>query len=138
VIRFVSGCDLLVAPSKRNPKGGWQEGFGHSPVEAMAVGTPVVASNHGSFPEVMGECAYFVPEGDRSALLHGVLEVLESPVLRERLIRDGARWVRRRYRLEDALEAMKGRYRAAAMKSPRPRAIDRKQQRRTRLRQPRS
>jgi glycosyltransferase involved in cell wall biosynthesis len=113
-IRFVSGCDLLVAPSKREPQSGWREGFGLAPVEAMSVGTPVVVSKHGSFPEVMGRHAYFVPEGDRHALAAGIVEVLASPDLRQRLSREGAEWTHHRYRLDDMVDAMKQRYRAAA------------------------
>ena len=39
------------------------EGFGLPPLEAMQYGTPVLASNRGSLPEILGEAAlYFDPE----------------------------------------------------------------------------
>lgn len=48
-----AGCDLLVVPSL-------DEGFGLPAIEAMAVGTPVIASNRGSLPEVVGDAGILV------------------------------------------------------------------------------
>jgi glycosyltransferase involved in cell wall biosynthesis len=42
----------------------WYEGFGLTPLEAMACGTPVVCSDAASLPEVVGEAALLVPPGD--------------------------------------------------------------------------
>jgi glycosyltransferase involved in cell wall biosynthesis len=43
------------------------EGFGFTPLEAMACGTPVVSSSAGSLPEVLGDCAAFVEGFDPGA-----------------------------------------------------------------------
>lgn len=43
------------------------EGFGLTPLEAMACGTPVVCSNAGSLPEVVGEAALLTPPDDVEA-----------------------------------------------------------------------
>jgi glycosyltransferase involved in cell wall biosynthesis len=44
------------------------EGFGIPPLEAMACGTPVVASTRGALPEVLGDAALLVDPDDESAL----------------------------------------------------------------------
>jgi glycosyltransferase involved in cell wall biosynthesis len=44
------------------------EGFGIPPLEAMASGTPVVASTAGALPEVLGDAALLVPPQDTDAL----------------------------------------------------------------------
>ena len=52
-----SGAAALVYPS-------FFEGFGAPPVEAMACGTPVVASTRPAFPEILGDAAMLVdPDG---------------------------------------------------------------------------
>jgi glycosyltransferase involved in cell wall biosynthesis len=113
-VRFVSGCDLLVAPSMREPVSGWREGFGLSAVEALHVGTPVVGYRNGALPEVLGDCASLVDEGDREALAAAMLRVLEDAALRERLVSCGKRRAEERYRLTPAVEGMKERYLASA------------------------
>ncbi len=112
-VRFVSGCNVLAVPSMVEPQSGWKEGFGLSPVEAMWVGTPVVAYRNGSLPEVLGDCAWMVEEGDRQALADGVVRLLEDAPVRESLIRCG-RTRADRYQLPVSVAGMKDRYREAA------------------------
>ena len=57
------------------------EGFGLPPLEAMASGTPVVASNQSSLPEVTGDAAVLVDPYDVDALVDGMRRVLTDPVL---------------------------------------------------------
>jgi len=40
------------------------------------VHTPVVAYRHGALPEVLGDCALFVSEGDRDELAKTVIRVV--------------------------------------------------------------
>ena len=51
------------------------EGFGLPPLEAMASGTPVVATAAGSLPEVLRDAARFVPPGDVEALAAALVEL---------------------------------------------------------------
>jgi glycosyltransferase involved in cell wall biosynthesis len=53
------------------------EGFGAPPLEAMACGTPVAASNAGSLPEVCGEAAVLFDPSDPEAIAAGVAEAIE-------------------------------------------------------------
>lgn len=65
------------------------EGFGLSPLEAMACGTPVVASNVSSLPEVLGDAAVLVDPLDAAAIADGITRVLEDAGLRADLRRKG-------------------------------------------------
>jgi len=65
------------------------EGFGFPPLEAMALGTPVVASDRGSLPEVLGDAALLVDPEDDRAVAQAVESVLTKPEVRDRLRRAG-------------------------------------------------
>jgi glycosyltransferase involved in cell wall biosynthesis len=71
------------------------EGFGLPPLEAMACGTPVVASNVSSLPEVVGDAAVQVNPENVFEIARGIKEVLLDQELREHLIRCGRERVRR-------------------------------------------
>jgi len=76
------------------------EGFGFPPLEAMACGTPVVASTGGSLPEVLGQAAEIVAAADPEAWAARLRTVLADSALRARLITAG-REQAARYRWED-------------------------------------
>lgn len=65
------------------------EGFGLPPLEAMACGAPVVASNVSSLPEVVGDAAILVNPENVFDIARGIREVLLEPDLRARLIERG-------------------------------------------------
>ncbi len=72
-------ADLYVYPSL-------YEGFGLSPLEAMACGTPVIAANRSSLPEVVGDGGILV-EPEPAALARAIEEVLIDDRLRAELAR---------------------------------------------------
>jgi glycosyltransferase involved in cell wall biosynthesis len=63
------------------------ENFPHTVVEALAVGTPVIATEVGGVPELVrdGENGLLVPAGDAGALAEAIRRVVAEPGLRERL-----------------------------------------------------
>ncbi len=66
-----------------------QEGFGFPPVEAMACGTPVVAADNSSMPEVVGDAALMVNVRDSAAIAAGITRVLNDDALRLSMIEKG-------------------------------------------------
>lgn len=66
------------------------EGFGLPPVEAMARGCAVVASNAGAIPEVVGDAALLVPPGDVDALAAALTDVVDDDSTRARLVAAGS------------------------------------------------
>jgi glycosyltransferase involved in cell wall biosynthesis len=61
------------------------EGFGIPPIEAMACGTPVVASTAGALPEVLGDAALLIDPYDENALAEALeAAASDSGALRRR------------------------------------------------------
>jgi glycosyltransferase involved in cell wall biosynthesis len=58
------------------------EGFGLPPVEAMACGTPVVASSAGSLPEVVGDAGLFFSPTDLDGIAGSIARVTGDPAMR--------------------------------------------------------
>ena len=62
------------------------EGFGLTAVEAMASGTPVVASRAGALPEVLGDAAGWFDVGDEAGLAHACDRVICDSTYRRQLV----------------------------------------------------
>ena len=61
------------------------EGFGFTPLEAMACGLPVVASNATSIPEVVGDAGWLLPPNDTGAWAEAMIQLVSSEGDRRRL-----------------------------------------------------
>ncbi len=89
------GLDVVVVPSRN-------EGFGLTAVEAMRAGLPVVVSDVGGLPEVLGRHgAVFVPPGDPESLAAALRELADDPERRVQLGRAGRMAVEGRYTVEE-------------------------------------
>jgi glycosyltransferase involved in cell wall biosynthesis len=86
------------------------EGFGLPPLEAMAHGTPVVASNVSSLPEVVGNAAVLVNPENVFEIMRALHRVLLDQSLRERMKERSYRQAAR-FSWEDSVRRIVGVYR---------------------------
>jgi glycosyltransferase involved in cell wall biosynthesis len=91
--QFYRRADIQVVPSVAD------EAFGLVCVEAMASGTPVVATAVGGIPEVVvdGDCGLLVEPGSAPAIAGAVNHLLHRPMLRRRMGRRARRLVEERF-----------------------------------------
>jgi glycosyltransferase involved in cell wall biosynthesis len=84
---LLNEMDVLVLPSRTGQH--WKEQFGRVLVEAMACGVPVIGSDSGAIPYVIGDAGQVVPESDVPALRDALLTLRNDPLLRQQYIRRG-------------------------------------------------
>lgn len=89
------------------------EGFGFPPLEAMAVGTPVVSTRAGSLPEILSDAATLVPTGDADALAQEILRLATDAEARKRLVTAGHKRVEK-YSWQSCATGLAALYRHAA------------------------
>ncbi len=70
------------------------EGFGMPVVEAMACGTPVIASNASSIPEAVGKAGLLFDPKDVDELVQQLTAVFQKPNLVQKMRADGLRWAK--------------------------------------------
>lgn len=80
--RFVKASDVFVLSSVF-------EGFGLVCVEAMACGTPVIASEVPGMADVVGEVGRLFNVGNAKVLANHILEVMNNPILRRQMVEKG-------------------------------------------------
>lgn len=103
-----AGADVFLFPSL-------YEGYGLPPVEAMACGTAVLASDRGALPEVLGDAAFLCDPEDVEAIADGLAKLCGDGALRDRLAKMGKErsrafsWARSARRLLGVLEEAGGR-----------------------------
>lgn len=106
---FYRTLDVLVVPSLSTPT--WVEQFGRVLIEGMACGVPVVGSNSGEIPWVIGGAGLVFPEGDADALC-GILAALSAdPVQRAALATRGRARVLAHFTQVEVAAATAGVYR---------------------------
>jgi glycosyltransferase involved in cell wall biosynthesis len=65
------------------------EGFGYPPLEAMVCGTPVLASNAASVPEIVGAAGLIADPRSADAMAEAVVRLHTDPALRAELVQKG-------------------------------------------------
>lgn len=87
VPRYINLMSTLVLPSETSYQVktltavGWKEQFGHVLIEAMACKVPVIGSNSGEIPHVIGDAGLIFPEGDFVALEQALRQMIGQPEL---------------------------------------------------------
>lgn len=84
-LKYVADTDLaaLYAGAEVFALASLYEGFGFPPLEAMLCGTPVVSSNGGSLPEVLGDAADIVPAFDAGLWADALTKMLDDSARRD-------------------------------------------------------
>jgi glycosyltransferase involved in cell wall biosynthesis len=111
VPEIMRSIDVALLPSRTTPA--WKEQFGRVLIEAMATGVPIVATQSGEIPNVVGSAGILVPEGDRDALTAALLALYRDTELRERLGRLGRERVLERFTHERIAQLTAEAYSAA-------------------------
>ncbi|MCX7910148.1 MAG: glycosyltransferase family 4 protein [Endomicrobia bacterium] len=93
LVSLYSGAEVFVFPSL-------YEGFGLPPLEAMACGCPVVASNISTTLEILQDAALYFNPYDINEIKESILKVLLSEKLRKELVELGFRQVKK-FNLEE-------------------------------------
>lgn len=92
---YINLLNVLVLPSETTYKFktltsvGWKEQFGHVLIEAMACRVPVIGSDSGEIPHVIGNSGLVFPEGNVEALKNALVQLMDSPELAEELAQRG-------------------------------------------------
>lgn len=82
------------------------EGFGYPPLEALSVGTPVLASRVTSLPEVLGDAAVYADPRDVADIAQGLCRLLTCEGLRRSLVARGAQRLARLTPRRQALDTL--------------------------------
>jgi L-malate glycosyltransferase len=78
---YLNAMDAFVLASEETEH--WKEQFGRVLAEAMACGLPVIATDSGAIPEVVGDAGMIFHEKDPAALASAILDLYEHPQTRQ-------------------------------------------------------
>lgn len=79
--RYLNVMDCLVLPSLTRPN--WKEQFGRILIEAMACAVPVIGSDSGEIPHVIGDAGFIFPEGNSVKLAECICTMLSDEFRRK-------------------------------------------------------
>ncbi len=87
VPNYINCMDTLVLPSRTTAD--WVEFFGRVLIEGMACEVPVIGSDSGEIPQVIGDAGLVFPEGDAAALAEKIKQIASDPTLCQSLQKRG-------------------------------------------------
>jgi glycosyltransferase involved in cell wall biosynthesis len=80
--KLYRGSDVFIFPSLF-------EGFGSPLIEAMASGTPVITSDRGSLPEVVGEAGFVFDPHNIESMCNAIMRITNDNSLKNELVKKG-------------------------------------------------
>lgn len=95
VADYINLMSTLILPSETTYKFktltsvGWKEQFGHVIIEAMACKVPVIGSDSGEIPHVIGDAGLIFPEGNYEELANRLEQLIDNPDLTENIAQMG-------------------------------------------------
>ena len=95
VADYINLMSTLILPSETTYKFktltsvGWKEQFGHVIIEAMACKVPVIGSDSGEIPHVIGDAGLIFPEGNAEELANRLEQLIDNQDLTENLAQMG-------------------------------------------------
>jgi glycosyltransferase involved in cell wall biosynthesis len=92
---LMNALDVLVLPSRTTAR--WKEQFGRVIIEAHACGVPVIGSDSGAIPDVIGEGGIVVPEADANSLATAIKALNFDRAAASRMGRSGHSQVKAHY-----------------------------------------
>ena len=107
--KIMNAIDVLALPSRTTPS--WKEQFGRVIIEAHACATPVIGSDSGAIPDVIGQAGIVVPERNPRALAEALQSLADDPERARQMGEIGRRVVEERYTWGRVAEQMREIYR---------------------------
>jgi glycosyltransferase involved in cell wall biosynthesis len=107
---FLANMDCLVLPSITT--GGWKEQFGRVIIEAFAAGVPVIGSDSGEIPNVVGKAGLIFKESNTQDLAGQIKKLSEDKALYKDLQAKGLERVRQNYTNEIIAEKINNVYKS--------------------------
>jgi glycosyltransferase involved in cell wall biosynthesis len=104
VPQYLGAMDVLVAPSQT--RWNWREQFGRMLIEAFGCGVPIIGSDSGEIPYVIGDAGRVVPEADVAGWAGAIERLLKDDQARNELAQRGLRRAR-----QFSVEHIAGQYR---------------------------
>jgi len=100
VPNILNDIKLLVLPS-------YTEGLPNIMLEAMACGTPVLATQVGAIPDIIrdGETGFLLESNDPKHIAEKIIELFNKPALLEKVSKNAYEWVRENFNEEKTLES---------------------------------
>ncbi len=99
ITRYYAEATMAIIPSL-------YEGFGLPAGEAMSCGTPVISSDGGALPEIVGNAGIIVPAGDSQALTESIARFIDHPKERTKMGKAGRQRILEKFSWDVAAKQM--------------------------------